>query len=215
MSAADELDPVEHRRPVDVRELVRADHRLRRRVDEHAQRRRRTATRQRRHAHVEAGRRRAADRSSVISSHASSWPRMTWPRRVPPGRASAGSMRSSRAVSSSSRARLEPALTIACSIGTSSPFGPDANTARCHAFAVVGRVEAHDQPLALAGDRRAPTARPASRSRRRSASARRTRCRRDARSRPRRRRRRCERAEAARAARAAGRCRGRSRRPCR
>ena len=51
-----ELDIVEHRRPAHVRELVRADHRLRRRVDEHAQRRRRLAPRQRGHAHVEAGR---------------------------------------------------------------------------------------------------------------------------------------------------------------
>ena len=77
----------------------------------------------------------AASRGPVIaiSSHASSWLRITWPRRVPPGRRSAGNIRSRRVISSSRSRRLEPALTIACSIGTKAPFSPEANTARFQA----------------------------------------------------------------------------------
>ena len=77
----------------------------------------------------------AASRGPVIaiSSHASSWLRITWPRRVPPGRRSAGSIRSRRVISSSRSRRFEPALTMACSIGTKAPLSPEAKTARFHA----------------------------------------------------------------------------------
>ena len=49
-----ELDVVEHRRPAHVGELVRADDRFGGLVDEHPQRRRRLAQRQRGNPHVEA-----------------------------------------------------------------------------------------------------------------------------------------------------------------
>ena len=51
-----ELDVVEHDRPADVGELVGADHALTTGLGEEAQRRRRLASRERRHAHLEPGR---------------------------------------------------------------------------------------------------------------------------------------------------------------
>ena len=141
-----ELDVVEHRRPADVR---RAGWRRRPISDasstKHAQRRRRLARRQLGHAHVEARRRRAAARSSAISSHASSWLRTTWPRRVPPGRSSAGSMRSRRAISSSRSRRFGLAVDDRLLDRDQRALGAGREHREVPRVAVVGRVELHDQ----------------------------------------------------------------------
>ena len=212
-----ELDVVEHRRPAHVGELVGADGRRRRRVGEHAQRRRRLAARQRGHPHVEARRPRAADRSTVISSHASSWLEHHLAAAGAAGPPQRGQhpfeARRSRL---RCRARFEPPSTIACSIGIElaararrrAPRGATRRRRRAGRAARSARAcspvteRAHCSTRA---DDLAADARP----------ARRTRCRRAGRGTPRRRRSRCGRAAAARAPRAGARCRGRSRRPCR
>ena len=94
---------------------------------------------------------------TVISSHASSWLRITWPRRVPPGPQQRGqhAFEARDLVFEVRTVRRRPS-TIACSIGTSSPFGPGREHREVPRAAVVGRIEPHDQPLALAGDRARP-----------------------------------------------------------
>ena len=131
-------------------ELVRADHRLRRRVDEHAQRRRRLAPRQRRHPHVEAG------ASSTRPGGRHQLPGLVLaqddlaaPRAARAQQTRAASVRGARSRLRDA-ARPAPALTIACSIGSRLARGARREHREVPHVAVVGRIEPDDQRCALA-----------------------------------------------------------------
>ena len=180
-----ELDVVEHRRPPDIGELAGADDRWlgtpRRTPAASAPVGAVTAPGSARRSPA------AASRGPVIaiSSHASSWLRTTWPRRVPPGRRSAGTIRSRRVISSSRSRRFEPALTIACSIGTKAPLLAGGEHGEVPRVTAIGRVEPDDRARRDPASPTGPSPRLVRRAPRRRAAARRTRCRRGARGTPR------------------------------
>ena len=124
-----QLHVVEDRRPPHVGELGRADRRS-------TTPRRTPAASASRGAAPAPGcarrtrRPRAATPVFAIRSHASSWLRITWPRRVCPGAAARGASVRGRASWSSRSARPDPALTIACSIGTQRVLARRARTPR-------------------------------------------------------------------------------------